>query len=75
MRGYRKLMKKNALNFSVLITLFIGYIVVISSPGLVSTAAFQDSGAVSFINLAMICLGLGMYLFLAMDHARLERVS
>jgi hypothetical protein len=75
MRGRTKLMKQNALNFSVLITLLIGYVVVISSPGLVSAGAFQDSGAVSFINLALICLGLGMCLFLAMDHARLERMS
>ncbi len=60
-------MKTNALNFSVLFTLLIGYSIILSSPGLLSIEAFRDSGGASFIGLGLISLGLGMCLYLAID--------
>jgi hypothetical protein len=63
-------MKSNALNLSVLLTLFIAFGILLSSPGLLSLDAFRDSGAASFIGLGLISLGLGICLFLAMDGKR-----
>ena len=63
-------MKSNALNLSVLLTLFIAFGILLSSPGLLSLDAFLDSGAASFISLGLISLGLGLCLFLAMDGKR-----
>lgn len=63
-------MKSNALNLSVLLTLFIAFGILLSSPGLLSLDAFRDSGAASFIGLGLISLGLGLCLFLAMDGKR-----
>jgi len=68
-------MKTNALNISVLITLFISCSVLLTSPGLISVDAFQDSGGVSFIGLGLICLGVGMCLFLAMDSGQSYRLN
>ncbi len=68
-------MKTNALNFSVLITLLIACSILLISPGLISIDAFQDSGGASFIGLGLICLGLGMCLFLAMDSGRNCRLN
>jgi heme/copper-type cytochrome/quinol oxidase subunit 4 len=68
-------MKTNALNFSVLLTLFISCSVLLISPGLVSLDAFQDSGAMSFIGLGLISMGLGLCLFLAMDSDQSYRLN
>ncbi len=68
-------MKTNALNFSVLFTLLISCSVLLISPGLVTLDAFQDSGAMSFIGLGLISLGLGMCLFLAMDSGQNYRIN
>ncbi len=68
-------MKTNALNLSVLITLLLACSVLLSSPGLITINAFQDSGAVSFIGLGLICMGLGMCLFLAMDSGQSCRLN
>jgi len=68
-------MKKNALNFSVLFTLLITFSVLLSSPDLLSIEAFRDSGANSFIGLGLISTGLGMCLFLSMDHAQSHRLN
>lgn len=68
-------MKKNALNFSVLITLLISCSILLTSPGLISVDAFQDSGGASFIGLGLIAMGLGMCLFLAMESGRSCRLN
>lgn len=67
-------MKKNALNFAVFMTLLVSYIVLLSSPTLLSSDFFSDLGVVSFLNLALICCGLGLCLFLAMDNRGSKRL-
>ncbi len=68
-------MKTNTLNFSVLVTLFIAFGILLSSPGLLTIETFRDSGGASFIGLGLISLGFGICLFMAMDSRSANRLN
>ena len=60
-------MKENTLNLTVLITLLLVYSILLAAPGLVTAAAFTDTGTASFINIALIGTGLGLCVYQALD--------
>lgn len=68
-------MKENALNLSVLVTLLLVYGVLLAAPGLLNADIFTDSGAASFINIALISTGMGMCLYRALASERPGRLD
>ncbi len=60
-------MKENALNLAVLITLLLVTSILLAARDLLHPELFTDSGAASFINIALISAGLGMCLYRALD--------